>query len=98
MYRILFAHPLVEAITGWEMTDGAWLNAPSGLLRRDGSPKPAYNMLMDLIHKEWSTEYSAPADENGVFSLDGFKGEYELVIDGRTYKAVNNGKEAVITL
>ncbi|MBQ5311067.1 MAG: endo-1,4-beta-xylanase [Oscillospiraceae bacterium] len=98
MYRILFSHPLVEAITGWELTDGAWLNAPSGLLRRDGTPKPAYDMLMKLIHDEWSTKYDAPADENGVFCLDGFKGEYELVINGKTYKAVNNGSETVIKL
>ena len=98
MYRILFSHPLVEAITGWEMTDGAWLNAPSGLLRRDGSPKPAYDMLMKLIHEEWSTRYTAPADDNGVFILDGYKGEYELEIDGKTYCVENNGNEAVIKL
>lgn len=90
-YRILFKHPLVEAVTGWDFTDGAWLNAPSGLLRRDFSPKPAYGMLNELIKKEWSTEYSAITDENGCFELYGFKGEYEVTVGGRSYKVLNDG-------
>ena len=101
MYRILFAHPLVEAITGWDFTDGAWLNAPSGLLRRDYSPKPAYHMLDRLIHKEWSTEYSSVTDENGCFVLSGFKGEYEVAVDGKYYCVSNcgdNSEEIHITI
>ncbi len=89
MYRILFAHPLVEAVTGWDFTDGAWLDAPSGLIRRDFTAKPAYHMLDKLINKEWSTEYSAVTDENGCFELDGFKGEYEITVDGRSYIVSN---------
>lgn len=94
MYRILFEHPLVEAVTGWDFTDGAWLNAPSGLLRRDFSPKPAYDMLKELINHEWSTEYSAVTDENGCITLKGFKGEYELTVDGRSYTVSNCGEAA----
>jgi endo-1,4-beta-xylanase len=41
-YRTLLSHPSVEAITYWGLTDrGAWLGAPAGLVRADGSPKPA---------------------------------------------------------
>lgn len=92
MYRILFAHPLVEAVTGWEFTDGNWLNAPSGLLRRDSSPKPAYYMLKELIKNEWTTEYSAVTDPEGSFILDGFKGEYEITVDNETFMIINDGK------
>ena len=35
MYRILFADPNIKAITGWDFADGAWLNAPSGLVTVD---------------------------------------------------------------
>ena len=93
MYRILFAHPLVEAVTGWDLTDGGWLNAPSGILRRDGYPKPSYEMLTGLIKKEWSTEYSAVTDDNGCFELCGFKGEYSVTVDGRKYTLMNNGND-----
>ena len=65
MYRILFSHPQVEAITGWDFADGAWLNAPSGVIRKDNSIKPAYTMLKDLIKKEWWTDYEVCTDEHG---------------------------------
>ena len=50
MYSVLFAHPLVQAITTWDFNDGCWLRAPSGLVREDNSPKPAYEALKRLIH------------------------------------------------
>lgn len=39
-YRSLMSHPAVQAITYWGITDaGAWLGAPIGLVRADGTPK-----------------------------------------------------------
>lgn len=78
MYRILFDAPAVKAITMWDFSDGAWLNAPSGLLRRDGSSKPAYDMLKELIKKEWYTEYDVVSDEFGHADISGFKGIYTI--------------------
>ena len=77
MYRNLFEnHPLVTAITNWDFADGAWLNAPSGLIRKDNSLKPSYNALYDLIHKEWHTSLTVKTDENGFAEVEGFKGTY----------------------
>ncbi|MCR5796975.1 MAG: endo-1,4-beta-xylanase [Eubacterium sp.] len=84
MYQILFEHPLVEAVTGWDFADGAWLGAPSGIIRKDNSIKPVYNELNRLIHEEWHTEGELKTDENGIFQIDGFKGEYEITVDGKT--------------
>ena len=80
MYRILFEHPLIEGITGWDFTDGMWLNAPSGILRKDNSVKPAYTRLMELIKGEWWTDTTVTTDENGFVTVEGFKGTYELVV------------------
>ncbi len=76
MYHMLFEHPLVEAVTGWDLADGAWLGAPSGLLRKDGTPKPSYLEIKRLIKEEWSTEYTVHTDENGRAQIEGFRGEY----------------------
>lgn len=81
MYRILFAHPLVKAATCWDFTDGAWLNAPSGVLRKDNSIKPVYERLYKLIKEEWSTNCTIHTDENGYASLEGFKGTYEMSVN-----------------
>lgn len=78
MYRILFAHPQVHAITGWDFTDGAWLGAPSGVLRKDNSVKPVYERLLKLIKDEWWTVCEVCTDENGMVQAEGFKGDYIL--------------------
>ncbi len=83
MYAILFSSPKVEAVTVWDAADGKWLNAPSGLLRRDNSVKPAYSRLSELINQEWLTDLVLMTDENGAAALEGFRGEYELSLEGR---------------
>jgi GH35 family endo-1,4-beta-xylanase len=83
-YKTLLSRPLVDGITWWDMTDGGWLNAPAGLLRRDQSPKPAYEELLKLVKGEWwlaPTQFTTNAA--GQLSISGFPGEYELSIDGQ---------------
>ena len=86
MYTELFAHALVEAITTWDLTDGKWLKAPSGVLTEDNKEKPVYNALMGLIHGEWETKENFVTDENGYVTITGFKGEYEVSANGKTAK------------
>ncbi|MEK8227296.1 endo-1,4-beta-xylanase [Oerskovia sp. M15] len=43
---------LVDHVLGMEDC-GAWLGAPIGLVRRDGSPKPSYDALRALVRGEW---------------------------------------------
>ena len=86
LYRTLFEHPLVEAITTWDFRDGAWLKAPAGFLRLDNSEKPSYEMLRKLIKEEWSTKSLLTTDSEGRVTVEGFKGEYEAFADGFTGK------------
>ncbi len=79
MVTELFRHPLVEAITAWDFNDGKWLGAPSGVLRKDNSIKPAYTALMEKIKGEWWTKETAVTNEKGEMSLTGFLGDYEVV-------------------
>ncbi len=100
MYRILFEHQRVEAITGWDFADGAWLHAPSGVVHMDGSEKPVYKRLLELIKGEWWTETEAITDENGFVQVEGFKGEYEISWKGEKSSFVLGGdsKEAQVFL
>ena len=84
MYSVLFAHPLVEAITTWDFNDGCWLKAPSGFVREDNSEKPSYYALQKLIHGDWETHRTLTTDENGCVDFTGFKGGYALKADGKT--------------
>lgn len=86
-YRAIFEnHPQVKAITNWDFCDGAWLNAPSGLLRRDNSEKPVYKMLKNLIKNEWWTNLKLKTDKNGFVTVEGFMGEYIISTDKKKSK------------
>lgn len=82
-YRNVFAHASVESLTYWGLTDaGAWLGAPAGLLRADGTRKPAWDTLHGLIRGEWWTPaVSAVSDENGMIAVSGFAGTYRVTAD-----------------
>jgi len=80
-YTLLFSHPAVEAVTWWDLPDGHWRNAPAGLVRRDLSPKPAYERLRELAWSEWRTSCEVTTDAAGEATLRGFYGGY-LVRDG----------------
>src|SRR5687768_10783220 len=85
-YKTLFAHPLVEGITWWDLSDGGWLNAPAGLLRKDGSSKPAYDELLKLIKEDWwISPTRLNADGDGKISVCGFLGDYELTYEERVW-------------
>lgn len=83
-YRVLFSHPAVAAITWWDLSDeGAWLGAPSGLLRKDMSPKPAYETLRKLIKEQWWTgRQTLKTDAVGQVTFRGYLGDYEAVLHG----------------
>jgi GH35 family endo-1,4-beta-xylanase len=79
-YRSLVGHPAVEAITYWGITDrGAWLGAPCGLVRADGSRKPGYDALHDLIKGEWWLgPTTLRTDAAGRVTVGGARGDYRL--------------------
>jgi len=101
-YRTLFAHPSVESITYWDFVDGGWLGAPAGLLRRDGSAKPAYEELNKLINEEWWTkEKTYITDETGSFVMSGFLGDYEIYAKGSviaSFELLNDDPQEKIIL
>ncbi|WP_024866943.1 endo-1,4-beta-xylanase [Butyrivibrio sp. FCS014] len=99
MYRTLFSHPLVEAITTWDFRDGAWLNAPSGFVRKDNSLKPSYLMLRDLIKKEWHTDITVKTDSEGRIRVQGFKGEYSITANGqKTFADLTDNEDQTIVI
>lgn len=110
LYSIWFSQKNVEQIIYWNLVDGYAAFAPQGnmeagenyyrggLVRFDFTKKPAYNMLENLIKKEWHTEAELTCDADGKASFKGFYGEYELELTsgGKTVtKTINFGKDKI---
>ncbi|MDR1641140.1 MAG: endo-1,4-beta-xylanase [Clostridiales bacterium] len=93
MLETVFENPLVEAFTTWDPADGAWLGAPSGLLRKDNSEKPVYAALAKKIKGDWCTKVDLVADASGWAILEGFKGIYELGLPGGKKAGIRLGVE-----
>ncbi len=110
LYKLWFSHQNVEAIIWWNLVDGTAAPSrirsdgtvvpgedkwKGGLLNRDFTKKPAFDVLDRLINKEWRTNLSAET-ENNTIKYTGFYGTYdlELKVNGKTYhKTVNFSKK-----
>jgi len=78
-YQTLAAHPAVVSITWWDIQDGGWLNAPTGLIRADGSTKPSFEALRGLIKGEWWLPPTRlRSDGMGRIRFSGWHGDYEV--------------------
>lgn len=100
LYKLWFSHPNVEAIIWWNLVDGTAAPArvrpdgtvvpgedkwKGGLLNRDFTKKPAFDVLDRLINKEWRTNLVLkPQGDSAKFR--GFYGKYKLrvTIGGKT--------------
>jgi GH35 family endo-1,4-beta-xylanase len=97
-YTMMFSHPLVEAITWWDFSDkGAWRHAPAGLLRKDMSPKPAYDALLKLVKHDWATNETLKTDKTGVAKVRAFRGKYRFTVTLPNGKKITRDYPGVIT-
>lgn len=107
LYKTWFATRNMKSIVWWNLVDGYAAYAPlgsqegenrcgGGLLRFDMSKKPAYEVLDELINKEWNTSLETSIDDNGEIAFRGFYGEYEITVGDKTYTVQfdKNGKTA----
>lgn len=76
----LFSQPQVNGIIMWGFWAGQHWRPNAALFRQDWSVKPNGLAWSNLVFKEWWTTTNAVADTNGLVSLRGFKGDYDLTV------------------
>ena len=79
-YRLAFGHPAVESIVMWNFWDGASWRPRGGIVDQAFQPKPSYQVLHDLITREWSTDLALKTSARGEAGGRGFYGTYEVTV------------------
>lgn len=80
-----FSHPGTAGFIMWGFKDDLMWNGNGPLFRADWSLKPAGKVWMELVFGRWWTEERGRSDAAGVYSVHGYRGDYEVeaVLDGR---------------
>lgn len=95
-YRLFFSHPNMEAITWWNVPDGFAYQGEdkylAGCLTKDLKPKPSYQVLDELINKEWRTNLQLKSDDESQVKFKGFYGKYKVKVNykGKQFEQVIN--------
>lgn len=93
-YRLAYSHPNCVGVVLWDFSDlQAWKDAPRGVLRTDGTRKPSFAKLDNLINKAWRTKGTFTTDANGTLVVpDAWAGEYEITSGGKAAKAEHSAQ------
>lgn len=76
-YTLAFADPQVRSVTWWDISDTGAAVEFGGLLREDGTPKPAFERLRALL-AQWRTDERAETDTAGAAAFAAFGGRYRI--------------------
>ena len=80
VYRTAYSHPAVEGIMAWIFWAGnSWRGPNGGLTKRDWTLNEAGKRFETLM-AEWATNASGVADSDGVFTFQGFHGDYAVTL------------------
>ncbi|NRA39786.1 MAG: endo-1,4-beta-xylanase [Planctomycetes bacterium] len=80
IYKACFSHPVVDVINMWGFSSRTWMGG-SGLMDKDGNPKPSFYALKKLIREELHTHAEGVLPVHGRMHTQAFHGDYELTIE-----------------
>lgn len=84
LFRTAFGHPAVKGITlagvcdAWPWTRNQGPEIPSGLWDKNFRPKPAGKIYLDLVRRQWWTDETLRANDQGFCSIQAFFGDYDI--------------------
>ncbi|MAT73234.1 MAG: hypothetical protein CMJ58_27430 [Planctomycetaceae bacterium] len=86
----VFAHEGIDDFVMWGFWEDAHWRPNAAMYRSDWSLKPNGQAYLDLVFDEWWTDEDLATGAGGSVDVDGFKGEYELLIS-------HQGQQQVVT-
>ena len=79
VYTLAFAHPQVQSVGWWDVMDTKPSVVTGGLVHKDGTPKPVFERLRDLI-AQWTTQAARSPNEEGRAVFEAYGGDYTVTL------------------
>ncbi|MGL4941701.1 MAG: endo-1,4-beta-xylanase [Thermoguttaceae bacterium] len=76
----VFSHPSVDAVLTWGFWERAHWRPAGAYYRSDWSLKPAGQVWLDLVMRDWWTNSDAKTNADGVATVRGFLGDYTITV------------------
>lgn len=76
----MFAHEDIDDFVFWGFWEDAHWRPNAALFNSDWSIKPNGQTYLDLVFGQWWTDEELATALGGIAQLDGFKGEYEVIV------------------
>ena len=77
---ISFSHPAMEAVNLWGFWQGRHWRPNAALWRENWKIKPAGQVWLGLVHRQWRTMANGTSDQEGHFETKGFLGGYDITV------------------
>ena len=96
-YRLFFSINKMRGILQWNLCDGqSWKiegEYCGGLVDSFLRKKPAYLVLEHLLNREWKTAVEMSSDGDGTLEFRGFRGKYDITVEGAGLKRTFAGRQ-----
>ena len=87
----------MRGILQWNLCDGRSWNTEGGycggLVDEFLRKKPAYLVLEHLLNREWKTAAEMRTDGDGALEFRGFRGKYDITVEGAGLKRTFAGRQ-----
>jgi GH35 family endo-1,4-beta-xylanase len=99
-----FSHEAFQGIIMWGFWEGRHWKPNAALYRRDWSIKPAGQMWLDLVKRDWWTDETGKTDARGRYRTRGFLGDYTVTVEHegvdleRSLSLSSDDTELVVTI
>ena len=98
---LAFSHPAMDGVVQWGFWAKRHWRPESALWQENWSLRPAGVAYRDLVLRDWWTRAAVRTGADGTVTVRGFRGDYEVTVDGATTATATlggNGAEVRVTV
>ncbi len=86
----IFSHPSANGFMQWGFWESAHWMPAGALWDKDWNLRPQGKVFTELVSKTWRTNENGLTGKDGIYSIRGFNGDYEITVTYKEKKILKN--------